>query len=182
MTARLLHLARLNRASDTDFLLEPDAAERAEIAAAVGATTVRKLRLAGTLEAQGKYDWHLRAKLGVTVIQPCVVTLEPVTTRIDVDVVRSYLDNMPEPEGDDFEMPEDDTVEPLPHQLDLATLMVEALALAIPDYPRAEGVALGKAIYTAPGVAPMTDEDTKPLAGLAALRDKLQEGGNDTET
>lgn len=182
MDARVLHLSRMNRASDTDFALEPDVTERAQVAEEVDIIAVRKLRLKGSLQAQGKYDWHLSAKLGATVVQACVVTLEPVTTRIDVDVTRAYLTDVQEPDGDDWEMPEDDTIEPLPNQLDLGALMREALALALPDYPRAPGVELGKAIYTAPGVAPMTDEDTKPLAGLAALRDKLQEGGNDTET
>ncbi len=182
MDAQILQLSRLNRASDTDFALDPDAGARAKIAQDLGIRSVRKLRLHGRLRAEERYDWQLNAKLGATVVQECVVTLEPVTTRIDVDVTRSYRTDLPEPEGDDWEMPEDDTVEDLPQHLNLTNLMVEALALALPDYPRAPGVELGEAVFTAPGVAPMTDEDAKPLAGLAALRDKLQEDGDDTET
>jgi hypothetical protein len=34
-------------------------------------------------------------------------------------------------------MPEDDTTEALPERLDLSAVMAEALALALPDYPRA---------------------------------------------
>lgn len=180
MDARILQLSRLNRAIDTDFALDPDAGARKQIAADLGISAVRKLRLHGTLIAESKYDWRLEARLGATVVQECVVTLAPVTTRIDLDIARSYRTDLPVPTGDDFEMPEDETIEDLPQHLSLDALMIEALALALPDYPRAPGVELGQAIFAAPGVAPMTDEDAKPLAGLAALRDKLQEGGDDT--
>ncbi len=181
MDARILQLSRMNRANDTEFALDPDASLRAEFAEELGVRAVKKLRLHGTVRAEAKHDWRLDARLGATVVQDCVVTLEPVTTRIDVDVIRSYRVDLPEPAGDDLEMPEDDTIEPLPRQLDLQELMMEALALALPDYPRAPGVELGEAVFAAPGVAPMTDDDAKPLAGLAAFRDKLQETDTDTE-
>jgi hypothetical protein len=44
---------------------------------------VRKLRFIGTLEPEGAQDWRLTADLGATVVQPCVVTLAPVTTRLE---------------------------------------------------------------------------------------------------
>lgn len=181
MTTHILALARLGRASDTGFSVEPDAAARKKIANDLSLRGLRKLRLTGTLVAVGKYDWHLKARLGATAVQECVVTLEPVTTRIDTDFTRSYLVDVPEPTIEDFEVPDDDTVEPLPQTLNLLELMAEALALALPDYPRADGVELGTAVFAAPGVQPMTDEDAKPLAGLAGLRDKLAQGRNDPE-
>lgn len=181
MTTHILALARLGRASDTEFLVEPDANARKKIAEDLSLRGLRKLRLTGTLQAVGKYDWHLEARLGATAIQDCVVTLDPVTTRIDTDFTRSYVVDMPEPTVEDFEIPDDDTVEPLPQTLNLLDLMSEALALALPDYPRADGVALGTAIFAGPGVQPMSDEDAKPLAGLAALRDKLANGSGDPE-
>ena len=181
MTTHILALARLGRASDTDFSIEPDTDARKKIAEDLSLRGLRKLRLTGTLQAVGKYDWHLEARLGATAVQECVVTLDPVTTRIDTDFTRSYVVDLPEPTAEDFEIPEDDTVEPLPQTLNLLDLMSEVLALALPDYPRAEGVELGTAIFAAPGVQPMTDEDAKPLAGLAGLRDKLAQGAKDPE-
>ena len=52
--------------------------------------------------------------------------------------------------------------------------MAEALALALPDYPRAPDATLENAQVTEPGIAPMSDEDARPFAALAGLRDKLQ--------
>jgi uncharacterized metal-binding protein YceD (DUF177 family) len=181
MDNQFVPLARLGRSQPQPVLLEPDAEARRAIAAEVGAQVLRKLRFEGVLRPEGKQDWRLEAKLGVTAVQPCVVTLEPVTTRIDVPVLRSYRADVADPDADEIEMPDDDTVEPLPATLDLLALITEAVALALPDYPRAPGVELGPAQFAAPGVAPMTDEDTKPLAGLAALRDKLLGSSEDDE-
>jgi len=181
MDTHILSLSRLGRAADTQFLLEPDADTRKRIARELSLRSLRKARLQGTLSPAGKHDWHLKATLGATAIQECVVTLEPVTTRIDTALTRSYLTDLPQPSGDDLAIPEDDTIEPLPTQVDLMALLMEALALLVPDYPRAAGVELGQAVFAPPGVAPLRDEDAKPLAGLAALRDKLQQDRQEPE-
>lgn len=176
-----LSLARLPRGSARSFEIVPDAATRAALAEDLGLLALRKLRFTGQVLPEGARDWRLEAMLGATVVQPCVVTAEPVTTRIDDPVTRRYLAEMPEPEGDDVEMPEDDSAEPLPDVLDLSAVLAEALALALPLYPRAQGAALEQTVFAAPGVAPLTDEDARPLAGLAALRDRLSPGGTDGE-
>jgi uncharacterized metal-binding protein YceD (DUF177 family) len=170
----ILTLGRDSRAAHT-FEIAPDADARAALAARLGIDAVRKLRFAGTLTPEGKRDWRLSARLGATVVQPCVATLAPVTTRIDTDITRRYLADWQEPEGDEAEMPEDDTTEALPDRLDLSAVMFEALALALPDYPRADNADPGDRQFAAPGVAPMTDDDAKPLAGLAALRDRMRD-------
>jgi uncharacterized metal-binding protein YceD (DUF177 family) len=99
------------------------------------------------------------------------VTLAPVVTRIDEPVTRRFLADWSEPEpGSDSEMPEDDTVGPLGDRIDPSEVMAEALALAIPDYPRAEGAELGTAVFTPPGAEPLTEDRIKPFAALARLR------------
>nr|WP_243645014.1 DUF177 domain-containing protein [Rhodovulum euryhalinum] len=155
--------------------LVPDAETRAGIAARLGLEALRKLRFEGTLAPEGRRDWRLAGHLGATVVQPCVVTLAPVTTRIEADVVRSYRADMPPPPpGHEVEMPEDETEEPLPEVLDLMAVVEEALALALPLYPRAEGAGIAAAVFGPPGVAPLRDEDTKPFAALARLKDRRE--------
>ncbi|MFO8124956.1 YceD family protein [Yoonia sp.] len=169
-----LRLADLATRKPTDFELVPTPDERKAIAAELGILGIKKLRFAGALTPQGRQDWTLTADLGATVVQECVVTLEPVTTRIDAKLTRSYVADMPEIEAAEVEMPVEDTVEELPETLDLAQVMIEALALELPLYPRAEGAALPDAVFTEPGIAPMTDDEAKPFAGLGALRDRLE--------
>ncbi|MFA8440523.1 DUF177 domain-containing protein [Yoonia sp.] len=169
-----LRLADLATRKPTAFDLSPTADERKAIAAELGIVGIKKLRFTGALAPQGRHDWALTADLGATVVQECVVTLDAVTTRIDEELTRSYVADMPEIEASEVEMPVDDTVEALPETLDLAQVMIEALTLALPLYPRAKGADLSQAVFTEPGVAPMTDDDAKPFAGLGALRERLE--------
>lgn len=158
------------------FDLAPDAAALETIAADLGIPSVRKLTFRGELRPDGRRDWMLEADLGATVVQDCIVTLAPVTTRIDEKVTRRYLAEMPEPGGDEAEMPEDDTLEPLSDTVDAGAVMVEALALALPLYPRADGVAFGGAEFAPPGAEPLGETARRPFAGLA---DMLKRGGKD---
>ena len=178
MTAQTLRLGDLKR--KTQFDLKPNATERDAIAKRLGITGVKKLTFVGSLSPLGKSDWDLQARLGATVVQPCVVTLDPVTTRIDEDLARRYLAAMPDtPEAAEFEMPEDDTAEALPETLDLSAVMEEALALALPAWPRAPGVDAVEIAVTEPGQTPMTDDDAKPFAALKSLQQKLKDDDPD---
>ncbi len=171
-----IRVARLDARKPMEFDLRPEPDIRARIAALLGLDGLRKLRFQGSLQPLGKRDWELRAELGATVEQPCAVTLAPVITRIDEPVTRRFLAEMTEPEGLEVEMPEDDTVEKLGPEIDLSALALEALALALPAFPRAKGADLSEAVLhkAPPGAAPIDEDRPKPFASLAKLRDKLR--------
>lgn len=161
---------------DNPFLLLPDTDARAVIMRLLGLLDLRKTRLSGALVASGRDDWLLNATLGATVVQPCVITAEPVTTRIDIRVRRHFIKDFPEA-GDDSETEfgGDDTQEILESEVDLLAILTESLALALPDYPRIKGAKLDEG-----GIFPPTNpasgaKEGKPFASLAALRDKLKE-------
>ncbi len=172
-----MRLADLPTRKSTQFELVPTAEERRAIADALGIVGIKKLRFSGQLAPQDRKDWTLNAQLGATVVQDCVVTLDPVTTRIDEAVSRSYVADIPQIEASEIEMLVDETVEDLPEMLDIAQVMIEALSLALPTYPRAVGADLAKTTFTKPGVTPMSDDDAKPFAGLGALRESLEKKG-----
>ncbi|SNR58971.1 YceD family protein [Puniceibacterium sediminis] len=172
-------VAKLKSRAPTQFSLRPDAAERDAIAAEMGITGIRKLTFEGQIAPLGKRGWRLSATLGATAVQACVVTLAPVVTRIDEEVTRTFVpsEQIREPEeGSEIEIPEDDTIEPLGDIISVRSAMIEALTLALPLYPRAEGAELGEAVYAEDGAEPLRDSDLKPFAGLAGLRDKLDKG------
>ena len=168
-----IKVADLSQAGPNRFELRPETSDLKAFAGDLGLDGLRKVSFSGEISTHGARDWLLTGHLGATVVQPCIVTLEPVTTRIETDVRRLFVADLPEPDGDDVEMPEDDSVEALGREIDLDLILAEALSLAIPQYPRAEGAELGKAVYTEPGKAALQDEDLKPFAGLAALKDKM---------
>jgi uncharacterized metal-binding protein YceD (DUF177 family) len=169
-------VASLPQNGSKPFNLRPSAAELATLAQELGLLALRKLSFFGEITGSGRSDWHLTGKLGATVVQPCSVTLEPVTTRIDTVVTRRFVKDYEEIDSPEAEVPEDDTTEPLGAWIDPASVMIEALVLALPLYPRAPGAELGEAVFAAPGTAPMRDEDARPFAALASLRDAAKDG------
>ncbi|MDZ7710467.1 MAG: DUF177 domain-containing protein [Roseovarius sp.] len=180
-------VSRLARRGGHRFEIVPDTPARAALAARLDLRDLRKLRLAGEITADddATNGWRLDATLGATVVQPCGVTLAPVTTRIDETVTRRYSPDATPPEalpGDEMEMPEDVTIEPLGAVIDLDAVIAEALALALPPWPRSEGATLD-AMAAAPADARPDDAAPRPFAGLKGLRDRLagddQGEGND---
>ncbi len=151
--------------------------DKAQLQAAqetLGILGVQKLRLTGTLSPRGRSDWTLAADLGATITQACVVSLAPVKTRLDEPVTRTFVADWHEPDPDTVvEMPEDVDQDPLGTVIDLENIAIESVALAMPDYPRSDSAALEESVFAEPGVKPMTDDEAKPFAGLAALKEKM---------
>lgn len=170
-----LRPARLSRAAPTTFDLVPEAQFREALAGHLGLSRLRKLRFRGRLVPAENGAWELAAELGATVVQPCRVTLEPVTTRIDEQVRRRFVPGLDPVAEEEAEIPEDVDTEPLPEVIDPAAVMVEALALAIPPFPRADTAAPGDIAVSEPGTEPMGEGDIKPFSELAKLRGRLKE-------
>ena len=173
-----LRVADLAARKPTRFEIVPGADDLAALAEELGLLSLRKLRFKGELRPRGRSDWELEADLGATVVQPCIVTLDPVTTRIGEHVIRRYLRSMEEPTAEEAEMPEDDTAEPLPEVIDPGAVMVEALALALPLYPRSEAAA-GSTVAAPPGAEPLTDAAMRPFAGLDRLLGRGKEDADE---
>ena len=165
----------------THFSFAPDSAGRAELARSLDLLGIKALTFNGAITPTSRDEMSLAGTLKAVVDQACVVTLGPVTARLEDAVRRRYVANLALPEGDEAEMPEDDTVELMPEFIDLAEVVAEALALALPLYPRAPGAELGFAGFAPDGAAPLRDADLKPFAGLAGLAEKLGSGPPDED-
>lgn len=175
-----LRTASLPRHRDLEFRLEPTSQERRAVAERLEIIDIKKLRFEGRLIPEGRADWRLEGWLGATVVQPCVVTLDPVTTRIDETVTRRFLADAPAaPGGGEVEMPQDESEEALSDEISLDAVMLEALSLALPAYPRRDGAEMERSEFTEPGKTPLSDEDVRPFAGLKALRDRPPDGGKE---
>lgn len=117
----------------------------------------------------------LRVNLSATVIQSCVITLEPVSTCIEHSFHNLYL---PEAqisatyEGDGLEIVIEDDDEDFPEVLkpegvDVGEATLEQLALVIDPYPRKEGVSLQGERKQGAGVE---QERENPFAALRSWR------------
>lgn len=159
-----LRVAHLNPNQPNGFALTADAARRNDIAGDLGLSKLKQLAFSGHINAQGRDDWQLRGTLTAEVVQPCVVTLKPVTSRIHTEVTRQYVRHFPTSDAEEVEM-SDDEIMPLEAFIDIEALMIEELILAIPDYPRAPGADLD-----APASEdPSTEDRRRPFADLGKL-------------
>lgn len=164
----------------TRFELVPSPRERGEIARFLGLRDLGKLRLVGRLVPSGRDDWRLSARLGASVVQDCVISSEPVKTRIDVTVSRLFRKDLAGHEASEAEFDGNDENEPLGVEIDLGHVMTEALALELPEFPRASGAELGEAVFAPPGTKPLLDKDLKPFAAIAVLKSGTDDEGDES--
>lgn len=169
-------VATLSRARAHGFDLRPEGEEAVKIASFLKIRSVADLRFKGDLTAQSQDAWRIDGRLTAKVTQDCVISLAPVVQIVDEIVVRPYV-----PEEDlatmsevDLDPDSDDDPEAFTDVIDPGQLALEALALALDPYPRAEDAALDQTRFAPPGVVPLSEDDLKPFAGLAALKDKLE--------
>ena len=170
----IIRLSDIPKSKSMPFEISFSDSELVAITNILSAIAVKKMRIMGKISPSNAKDWVLTATVGATVTQACVVTLNPVQTRIDSPVIRTFVADYPSFADETVtEMPIDETTEPLIDEIDLTTIAIEAVALALPDYPRSLDAELETSIFSAPGITPMHDDDTKPFASLASLKDKL---------
>lgn len=163
-----LRHAELASRKPTHFDIAPDAEARARIAQWLDISSVKGLRLKGTMTPIGRTDWALKAAFTATIVQPCVVTLAPVTTKLTESVERHYVAGLAEPDAAEMEMSEDTSTERLPPVIDLGAIALETLELAMPGYPRADGdVAMDTS-----KPEPEFSDTKKPFAALSELLQK----------
>ena len=167
--------AALSHRKPTRFHVALTAEDRAALAASLDLQGLPLVTFDGEIAPVGRNDFALTGRLVAEAVQSCVVTLAPVRARIDEEVRRTYQHDLAQPDGDEVEIPEDDSLEPLPEVIDLTDVLREAIALALPPYPRAPGAELGEAVFAAPGVAPLREADLRPFAALSALVRKAED-------
>jgi len=158
--SHVLDVASLPKNRPFDFDLSPSDAELALIAADLGILSLKKTRFTGALEFNGQGELILSGDLGATATQACVVSLEPVRTRIETPVRRRYSPDAASLEEEHQLLPEDDeNMDPLEAVVDLGAVLSEAIALELPEFPRIEGAELKDKVFAEPGVTPLEDED-----------------------
>lgn len=154
--SRPLRTERALRGQVHEVVATPE--ECARLAQRMGIVAIRSLRgrFELTPEPGGVFAAHLR--MTASVVQACVVTLEPFTADLAEDVQLRLVPEGSESEDDDPEGPDE-----IPYAgavIDLGELAAEQLALALDPYPRRPDAAL----------PPVEDTAPHPFAALRRLR------------
>ncbi len=152
-----------------ELSLSPDAAERARIAAWIGALEVPRLDATIRLSRESDDVYRYEADFTAEVVQACVVTLEPAPSQHAGHAERRYRVVARSPrrsaKAPDIEAGDDeDAPEVIGRSLlDVAAPVLEELSLSLDPYPRAPGVTFD----------PPKDDDDKganPFSVLGKLK------------
>lgn len=155
--------------------IEASEAERAALARRFGLLSLDSLKASISLSRVSGNAVRVSADFVADVVQACVVTLEPVASRVTESFGVTFA---PDVEiGPDIDEDLTDLAEDLPEPLiggtiDIGETVAQYLALALDPYPRAPGVQFEAANY--PGLAAKKPENS-PFAALAALRKRGQD-------
>lgn len=158
-------LADLGQAG-MDLTLKPDAEERGMLAAWANVTAIPVFVAEIGLRRQSTSRFTIKVSLRAEVEQPCVVTLEPVISKVACAFERELIhaQGRARPEGElTLAAGDDETPDPIESlRYDVWAPLLEEFSLAIDPYPRKSGVA-----FQPPEDTPVSES---PFAALAALR------------
>jgi hypothetical protein len=157
------------------FELAADEATRAAIAKSANLRALPRLQATFDVSRHGAGGLHVAGRVGATVGQLCVVTLDPIANEVDemVDLVfvPGATSAVDDPAGRVAVVEAtDDAPEPLlDDTIDLGAIATEFLILGIDLYPRKPD-----AVFQPPAIE---DQAEHPFAALAALR-RAPDGGD----
>jgi len=152
------------------LIIAPNAHDREQLAAWAGVNAIDAFEAHIELGKLSPTRFSYRAQVNADLVQTCVVTLEPVRSRLkfafsrDLQLVRGMFDHSGErvtTEMGDDAAPEQIT----DSKYDIAVPVLEEFALAIDPYPRAPGV-MFEPILEAEG------QESNPFAVLKELKNK----------
>ncbi|HEX4272292.1 MAG TPA: YceD family protein [Rhizomicrobium sp.] len=166
--AHSYNLARLGNAGD-EVTITADSDQRAAIARWAGIVALGSFEAKIAISKQGISRFGLTYRLTADVVQSCVVTLEPVESRMDhgfarelhfIGPVRHKL--VDDDSGPDLVL---DSEEERPEEIeslhyDLAGPLLEEFVLSLEPYPRRPGVEF----------SPKTEEQDRPESPFAVLK------------
>jgi uncharacterized metal-binding protein YceD (DUF177 family) len=149
--------------------LAADAQARAVVARLAGLAALPRLEASFDVTPRGRGGLRVVGQVSATVVQTCVVTLEPIENEIDapVDLVFVPAGALPPAgrDGGEVEVPLEDAPEPLVGgHIDLGAIATEFLILAVDPYPRKPD-----AVFHSPAAG---DDSAHPFQPLAALKRK----------
>ncbi|TAK98989.1 MAG: DUF177 domain-containing protein [Rhodospirillaceae bacterium] len=164
------------------YTLRADDQERADVAAELELVAVGRLIATVTLMPATGGGVEARARFEADITQTCVVTLQPLATTVNEEVIRHFT--VPRRKAptvsagakaptdmdtsDGWIDPNEEVPDPIVDGcIDLGAMVVEELSLAIDPYPRAPGASFSDLGVS---VSPPLPQSSSPFAALAGFR------------
>jgi uncharacterized metal-binding protein YceD (DUF177 family) len=157
---RLVPLSKLTHGAEKTFEIEATAQECEALAKRFNILAVQSLKaiIKLSLRAKGKLI-KLRGAFQAEVIQSCVITLDPVYSKLEDNFSLSYSETVDNSAPEiDISIEGEDYIEPLlSDSLDIGEAVSEHLALALDPFPRKKG-----AVFVYSDKTDQFDNEVKP--------------------
>ncbi|HWA47654.1 MAG TPA: DUF177 domain-containing protein [Dongiaceae bacterium] len=156
------------------FKFDADPAERAALADRFGLVSLDRFQASFTLRRLRKDLIRVKGHISASLVQACVVTLEPVPAEIAEELELDFSENFDDPGLEmDLDAEAADGPEPLSGgMIDLGEVAAEQLGLAIDPYPRKPGAEIPAEWAGDPTAAPVSEAKVNPFVELEKLTKK----------
>jgi uncharacterized metal-binding protein YceD (DUF177 family) len=151
--------------------LTANADERAALSQRLGLVALDRFEVDANLSREVAGGIRLAARIEADLVQECVVTLDPVPSRLDESFVLIYR-RRPLAQSEIIDLGEED-IEPLEgDSIDIGEAAAQQLSLALDPFPRAPTAQLPEAGVPDPATEREMPPPTHPFAALARLAKK----------
>lgn len=158
-----------------ELTLTPDSEVRHALADWIGASEISDMVADLTMRRAGKSDVKVSAGIRAHITQACVVSLEPVESRVDVTIKRRFSPRGEQPWFSEIEKPDAEpeilSVDDDPPTwydgltIDVGWFVSEELSLQVDPYPRKQG-----AVFQSAKSEETEEKEASPFAVLANLK------------
>lgn len=167
--SRIVHLDRLPPGG-VAVEISASAAETAALAVRFGFRALPRLAARVAVDRRPGGLVVVEGRIRATIVQDCVVTLDPVEQAVDEPFRLTFAERAGAPGGDLVLSVEEDTPEPLSGPaLDVGELVAEQLALAADPFPRRPGARLEDVLPAGRAGSEAAKRLDSPFAALAGL-------------
>lgn len=158
-------------ATPSHYKFDAEPAERAALADRFGLVSLDRFHASFSVRRLRKDLIRVKGHISASLVQACVVTLEPIPAEIAEDVELDFSEAEADPaEEMDLDAEAADGPEPLSGgMIDLGEVAAEQLGLAIDPYPRKPGAEIPTEWTADPAAAPEPVAKVNPFAALGKL-------------
>jgi uncharacterized metal-binding protein YceD (DUF177 family) len=155
----------------SQYQFDADPAERAALADRFGLIRLDRFHASFSLRRLRKDLIRVKGHISASLVQTCVVTLEPVPAEIAEVVELDFSENVDQPGAEmDLDAEAADGPEPLSGgMIDLGEVAAEQLGLAIDPYPRKPGAEVPTEWAVDPAAEAVPEEKVNPFSALEKL-------------
>ena len=164
-------LTVLRQTKEFKFQHRSNALELAELTQILKIEELKGFAFEGQFSQLNKNDYRLRVSFNATLVQLCIISLKPMKTKINHKINQFYTAEDSVNKGNYISI-EYDSVEKehIKSEINVGDIMLEALSLEVPLYPKKKNVKFEGITITESAIKPLQKTINNPFLSLKELQ------------